>query len=58
MDWEPWFTPVNDVWTVAEGIPLLGKYDSFNPDVLKQHVIWMVEAGINCILVDWLVAFL
>lgn len=37
----------------AAGIPILGMYSSFNPAVIRQHAFWMVEAGVNCILVDW-----
>ena len=37
----------------AAGIPLLGMYSSFHPGVVRQHAFWMVEAGVNCILVDW-----
>jgi hypothetical protein len=37
----------------AAGIPILGMYSSFHPGVVRQHAFWMVEAGVNCILVDW-----
>jgi hypothetical protein len=37
----------------AAGIPILGMYSSFHPAVIRQHAFWMVEAGVNCILVDW-----
>jgi hypothetical protein len=37
----------------AAGIPVLGMYSSFHLDVIRQHAFWMVEAGVNCILVDW-----
>lgn len=53
MEWEPWFTPLNTRWETAEAMPLLGYYDSFNPEVIRQHCLWMVEAGINFLLVDW-----
>ncbi len=53
IEWEPWFTPLNTRWDTAEAMPLLGYYDSFNPEVIRQHCLWMVEAGINFLLVDW-----
>lgn len=53
MEWEPWFTAHNDVWTIGEAVPVLGWYDSFNLNVLKQHCIWMVESGVTTIMVDW-----
>jgi hypothetical protein len=45
MEWEPWFTPHNDDWTIGEAVPVLGWYDSFNQLVLEQHCIWFIEAG-------------
>lgn len=28
MEWEPWFTPHNLVWTIAEAVPDVGFYNS------------------------------
>ena len=53
MEWEPWFTPLNDGWQTAEAVPLVGDYDSMNTDVIRQHAYWMIDAGINFLLVDW-----
>ncbi|HZO87662.1 MAG TPA: hypothetical protein VFB38_04925 [Chthonomonadaceae bacterium] len=53
LEWEPWFTPRNARWDTAEAVPLLGNYDSFNTDVIRQHALWMAEAGIDFLLVDW-----
>ncbi len=53
IEWEPWFTQLNCGWQTANGQPIVGYYDSFNLDVLRQHCIWMVEAGINLLIVDW-----
>eukprot|EP00041_Stephanoeca_diplocostata_P025063 m.648553 g.648553 ORF g.648553 m.648553 type:complete len:623 (-) comp22662_c0_seq3:166-2034(-) len=59
MDWEPWFTRNNlggHPWLQrpgAEGVPLVGLYSSFNALVVRQHAIWLTEAGVDCILVDW-----
>ena len=53
MDYEPWFTPLNMTWNTAEAIPLLGKYSSFNPQVVRQHALWLDQMGINYILMDW-----
>ena len=53
MDYEPWFTPLNATWNTAEAIPLLGKYSSFNPLVIRQHALWLDQMGINYILIDW-----
>jgi hypothetical protein len=53
MEWEPWFTPLNCNWETAEAVPLVGHYDSFSPDVIRQHCLWMVDAGVDFLLVDW-----
>lgn len=53
LEWEPWFTPENITWQTGQGQPVVGYYDSFNLDVLRQHCIWMVEAGVNILIVDW-----
>jgi hypothetical protein len=33
--------------------PLLGLYDSNDPDVLRCHVLLMKLAGIDGVLIDW-----
>jgi len=53
IEWEPWFTPLNARWDTAEAVPIVGNYDSFNRDVIRQHCLWMAEAGLNFLLVDW-----
>jgi hypothetical protein len=51
--WEPWFTPINAFWQTAEAVPVLGYYQSYNQDVTRQHVIWLVESGVDFWLADW-----
>jgi hypothetical protein len=53
MEWEPWFTPLNNRWEMAEAVPLVGWYDSFNPMVARQHALWLAHAGVTGIVVDW-----
>jgi hypothetical protein len=53
VEWEPWFTPNNIPFSTGEAVPLLGRYDSFNRDVIRQHALWLVGAGVDFILVDW-----
>ncbi|MDA8375851.1 MAG: hypothetical protein M0Z50_02015 [Planctomycetia bacterium] len=53
IDYEPWFTPLNMTWNTAEAVPMLGKYSSFNPAVIRQHALWLDQMGINYILIDW-----
>ena len=40
-------------YDMAEGVPLVGRYDSFNEDVIRQHAIWFAETGIDFLLIDW-----
>ncbi|MDX9974393.1 MAG: hypothetical protein RBU21_15515 [FCB group bacterium] len=53
MQWESWFTPRNAYWQTAQAVPVVGFYDSYNRDVMRQHVLWFADAGIDCILSDW-----
>ena len=57
MDWEPWHTRHNaGKWIGRPGtsaMPMLGMYGSLHPGVIRQHAIWMTEAGITCIEIDW-----
>lgn len=52
VQWEEWFTPLNNGWQTAEGVPLMGYYSSYLRDVARQHLIWFIESGVDCILVD------
>jgi hypothetical protein len=57
MDWEPWHTRHNsNRWMGRPGasaMPLVGMYGSFHIGVIRQHAIWMIEAGVTCIEIDW-----
>jgi hypothetical protein len=51
----PWyFGRFDHKWqTVREYSPYLGFYDSSNPAVVRQHVEWAIESGLNGFLVEW-----
>lgn len=53
MEYEPWFTPLNATWDTAEAVPLVGRYDSFQKTVIRQHCLWFDEIGVDYLLVDW-----
>ncbi|HOZ49462.1 MAG TPA: hypothetical protein PLO37_24020 [Candidatus Hydrogenedentes bacterium] len=53
MQWEPWFTPKNAYWQTAQAVPVIGFYDSTDRDVIRQHALWLMDAGVNFIFVDW-----
>ena len=45
--------PHNFNWSTAQAVPLVGFYRSWDPDVLRQHLIWLAESGVDFLLVDW-----
>ncbi len=47
------YTPANNGWQLKEAVPILGLYDSFNFLIVKQHARWLVEAGVDFLVVDW-----
>ena len=53
VQWEPWFTPQNAYWQTAQAVPVVGLYDSYNRDVVRQHILWFVDLGIDFIMPDW-----
>lgn len=57
IDIEPWFTKLNiPRWqgrAGASGLPLVGYYSSFHPAVIRQHAIWLTEAGVTCVNMDF-----
>lgn len=47
-----WFD--NQSWERAKlDYPLLGRYSSSNADVMRQHIQWAKEAGIDGFIVSW-----
>jgi hypothetical protein len=42
----------SSVWTVVD-TPLLGFYNSSDPKVIKQHLEWFKELGIDFLIVSW-----
>ena len=53
MQWEPWFNGGAGRWGTAQAVPVMGFYDSWNRDALRQHMLWLMDAGIDFILADW-----
>lgn len=53
IQFEPWFTPHYAHWASAHAIPVTGRYWSWNPDVIRQQLIWLIESGIDFLVVDW-----
>lgn len=53
MQWEPWFTTGARHWRSTQAIPLTGLYDSYNPDVTRLHMLWMMDLGVDFIMPDW-----
>lgn len=57
IDWEPWHTRFNAGRWIgrpgASAMPLVGMYSSYHTSVIRQHAIWLIEAGVTCIEIDW-----
>ncbi len=53
IQFEPWFTPHYAHWASTHAIPLTGRYWSWNTDVIRQQMIWLIESGIDFLVVDW-----
>lgn len=51
--WEPWFTPQVAFWTTAHAVPVVGFYESYNRDVMRQHILWFMDLGVDFIMADW-----
>ncbi len=53
MQWESWFTTGAQHWRTAQAVPLTGFYDSYNADVIRQHMLWFMDLGVDFVLHDW-----
>ncbi len=66
LQYESFFTPHNINWGpvepsgsiglyngTAEAIPILGKYSSYDVNILKKHEEWFEYLGIDWLLLDW-----
>lgn len=53
MQWETWFQSGPAHWETAQGVPLIGFYDSFVPEVTRQHMLWFMDLGVDFVMADW-----
>jgi hypothetical protein len=53
VQWESWFIPGPGLFSSAEAVPVVGIYDSYNEDVIRQHVLWFMDLGVHFIMPDW-----
>ena len=52
VQWESWFTHQRS-WLTAQGTPIMGIYDSTDPDVYRQQILWFMDMGVDFIIPDW-----
>ncbi|MCL5020623.1 MAG: hypothetical protein M1339_02950 [Bacteroidetes bacterium] len=52
VQYEPWFDRLSS-WSTAEAVPLLGFYESNDENVIRQHILWFIDSGINAVMLDW-----
>ena len=54
VQYESWFTPHNlGSYENAEAIPILGKYRSYDVNVIRKHEEWFENLGVDWLLLDW-----
>jgi len=53
VQWEPWFCHGMRSWRTAHAVPLMGFYESYNRDVIRQHILWFIDLGVDFIFPDW-----
>jgi hypothetical protein len=53
VQYETWFVPGRRSWLTAQGVPVTGIYDSTDPDVYRQQIIWFMDMGVDFIIPDW-----
>lgn len=53
MEYETWFGPGYAAWGKEEATPILGRYSSLDPRVLRQQALWFDKMGINIVELDW-----
>jgi hypothetical protein len=63
MYFETWYTPVNFWWQnwwqgpsgagLAEAIPAIGRYASYDPTALRAQAAQLIQAGVDALVVDW-----
>jgi len=52
--WYPWFGPGRRHWEEGHlGEPVLGEYDSADPDVIRQQITWASDHGIDLFVASW-----
>ena len=52
VQYETWFTHERS-WLTAQGAPIMGIYDSTDPDVYRQQILWFMDMGVDFIIPDW-----
>lgn len=53
MQYSNFFIDGEKSWETAEAVPVLGKYSSKDPDILKKHFQWFQQLGVDWLLIDW-----
>ena len=54
LQFESWFTPHNEGgYETTEAIPILGKYSSYDVNVIRKQEQWFEDMGVDWLLLDW-----
>ncbi len=53
MQWGSYFFKEMFYWHNTQAVPMVGLYESYNPDVIRQHALWLMDMGVDFISADW-----
>lgn len=52
MQYGTLYNPMCFNWSTAQAVPMVGFYNSRNPDAIRQHALWLMDAGVSWIFID------
>ncbi|MBI5095727.1 MAG: hypothetical protein HZB26_25245 [Candidatus Hydrogenedentes bacterium] len=53
IQWGSYYFPGGFYWQTAQAVPVVGFYDTYNRDVIRQHALWFMDMGIDFLVADW-----
>lgn len=53
MQWGSYFFKEMFYWHNTQAVPMVGLYESYNRDVIRQHALWLMDMGVDFLFADW-----
>jgi hypothetical protein len=53
IQWGSYFYKQMFYWHNTQAVPIVGLYESTNPDVIRQHALWLMDMGVDFLFADW-----